>query len=97
MPTAREGYVFRNVCQSFCLQRGVGIYRGSAYGGGVCIQGVVCLQRGLTMGVCIQGMGGLHPGGGLHLGGLPPILVATAAVGGHPTGMHSCSLHMSFT
>ena len=88
-----------------------GLHRGegSLHPDGVCIQMWVCIQMGVCIQgalhperVCIQGGGGLHPGGlyqrGLHLGGLgrPPSIpldtmgCSQQAGETHPTGMHSC-------
>ena len=87
LPTAREGTVFRSVCQSFCPrgQGGVGFpacISGHMTRGlhpGVCIWGGVsrgCVSRGcVSRRVCIQR--GLHRGSasrveGMHLWGLHP-------------------------
>ena len=57
LPTAREGNVFRSVCQSFCLQKG-GLHPGW---GGSAFEGSASRERVCIWGVCIQE--DLHPGG----------------------------------
>ena len=51
LPTAREGYVFRSVCQSFCPPGG-GLHSGDLYLGGlhpgVSASRVVCIQGDLS-------------------------------------------------
>ena len=72
--TAREGYVFRSVYQSFCPQvRG----RGFCIQGGVCLQWGVCLQAGLYSGGGLSIGGDLHRG--LHPGGICPTPILTSS------------------
>ena len=89
---AREGNVFRNVCQSFCprWQGGVGF--------------PACMTRGLHPGVCIWGslsrgsvsrwsciQGGLHPGGSASrdvcIGGSASTVKGMHLGGLHPDGL----------
>ena len=71
LPTAREGNVFRSVCQSFCSQGGgfpaciTGHMTGGIHPGEICIQEGVCIQGGLhpAEGVYIQGRGSASRGG----------------------------------
>ena len=60
----------------------------------ICLQVCVCPQGGcrVPQGGCLV-LGGLLSGGP---GGDPPPGTATAAIGTHPTGMHSCS-YSNFT
>ena len=83
--TAREGNVFRSVCLS--TRGGLPPLKGG------------CLWKGFCpKGVCLWGV--LPPGGSALKGAYTSpqywhLVAATAAVGIHPTGMHSCSLLFS--
>ena len=70
-------------CAYFCLLGGVPTT-------GVCVWGV-CVQAGSLWGVL--SFGGVSIQGSAWME-TPTPLVATAAVGMHPTGMHSCSYLM---
>ena len=79
-----EGYIFTRVCLSTERAPDPGgeggcLLQGDACSGGSAPRGGCLLQQGLLL------------GGGLLLGvcGDPPMM-ATAAGGTHPTGMHSC-------
>ena len=77
LPTAREGNIFRSVCQSFCPQGDGSALGGeslpggeSASGGGSAAGGLPRGEGSASRGVCIQGclhLGGLHHPGGLNL------------------------------
>ena len=84
LPTAREGNVFTSVCQSFCLRRGgLGVFPSMQLGREVCIPVQQGMQR---QGVYTRGT---PPNRGTHPDQKHAV-VLNAAVGTHPTGMHSC-------
>ena len=58
LPTAREGYVFRIVCQSFCSQNqwGGGLPMGGSTRGGVCLPTPAILAATATVGRRVTGM-----------------------------------------
>ena len=73
---------------------GGGVRSGGCLLGGYLFQGVPALGGSAPRGACFRGSA---PGGVYSWGGVwrPPVM-ATAAGGMHPTGMHSCFLFFSF-